>query len=530
MQRTALFTAALLLCGSHAAAQSFRTIDGSSNNLNFPTMGQAGIGLLRSSAPQYGDGLSTPSGASRPSARAVSNALSSQTGVLPNGKNASDYIWQWGQFVDHDIDLTPGASPGESFDIDVPAGDPFFDPGGTGTVTIPLGRSTWIQGGSGVRHQTNEITAWIDGSNLYGSDQARSLELRTNDGTGRLATSPHATGDLLPFNLNGFPNAPDDNDTSMFLAGDLRANEQSALTAMHTLWMREHNWLCDALANMYAGLPGELYYQVARAIVIGEMQQVTYEEYLPALLGPGGIPAYVGYDNAVTGSIGNEFSTAAYRFGHSMLSPTLLRLDSAGDVVSNGNLPLMDAFFNPDNIISGGGLDPLLRGMASQVCSDSDLYVVDDVRNFLFGMPGSGGFDLISLNIQRGRDHGLPDYNTVRVSYGLAPKATFAEISSDPAIVAGLTSTYATVNDIDPWVGAQAEDHVPGALVGELVQASLSDQFTRLRDGDRYYWEGYLPQFFKSWINIQNLATVIRRNTGIGAELQDDVFHVPIGG
>ena len=114
------------------------------------------------------------------------------------------------------------------------------------------------------------------------------------------------------------------------------------------------------------------------------------------------------------------FSTAIYRFGHSMLTPELLRLDNDGNVIEAGNLSLRDAFFAPDEIVSNG-IDSLLLGGASQLAQEIDTQVVDDVRNFLFGPPGAGGFDLASLNIQRGRDHGLPDYNQARVDMGLEP-------------------------------------------------------------------------------------------------------------
>ena len=528
MKQTAFVALAALLSGSAASAQVFRTIDGSGNNPLDPEMGQADTPLLRAGAPDYGDGLGTPAGALRASAREVSNAVSSQTGAVPNAAFASDFLWQWGQFLDHDIDLSEGHDPAEPFDIPVPAGDPFFDPTGSGLEVIGLNRTVYEIDDAGVRQQVNQITAWIDASNVYGSDQARADELRRFDGTGKLKVTPDPNGDLLVLNLNGFPNAGGDSDTSLFLAGDVRANEQVGLAAMHTLFVREHNWLCDQLAGIYPGLSDELYYQIARALVAAEMQRITYKEFLPLLIG-NVIPTYDGYDASLDGSISNEFSTASYRFGHSLLSSSLQRLDANLQVIPEGHLPLMDAFFNPSRIIDEGGIDPLLRGLASQVCNAADIFVVDDVRNFLFGMPGAGGFDLVSLNVQRGRDHGLPSYNSTREAFGLDRKTSFAEVNSDPNVQAALASVYDTVDDIDAWVGGLAEDHVPGALVGELVQTVLADQFIRLRDGDRYFYKRYLPGVLQQFVDKQCLADVIRRNTGIGNEIQDNVFVVPNG-
>ncbi len=226
-----------------------RTIDGSGNNLDDTEMGASFIELLRIVDPDYGDGISTLAGEGRPSARAVSNAVSLQEESIPNTLGASDFLWQWGQFVDHDIDLTEGTDPPESANIEVPIGDPFFDPDGTGTEVIELNRSIYNESsGTGTdnpRQQLNEISAWIDASNVYGSDEERANALRTNDGTGKLKTSE---GNLLPFNTEGLPNAGGPSDT-LFLAGDVRANEQVALTAMHTLFVREHNRLAEEYAS-----------------------------------------------------------------------------------------------------------------------------------------------------------------------------------------------------------------------------------------------------------------------------------------
>ncbi|MCB1236960.1 MAG: peroxidase, partial [Verrucomicrobiae bacterium] len=386
--------------------------------------------------------------------------------------------------LDHDIDLTPVADPVEPFDVPVPAGDPFFDPQGTGTATIGLDRS-YHEIVDGVRQQLNEITAYIDASNVYGSDAERAAELRTNDGTGRLRTSE---GDLLPFNVNGFPNAPSDDDPSFFLAGDFRANEQVGLTAMHTLFVREHNYWAAVIARSNGGLSGDQIYEAARVIVGTEMQSVTYNEFLPLLLGPRALPRYQGYRPEVNAGIANEFATAAYRFGHSMLSATLLRLDRSGRTIREGDLSLARAFFNPSALTDEGGIEPVLRGLAARRAQEIDTRLIDEVRNFLFGPPGAGGFDLASLNIQRGRDHGIADYNQVRVDYGLSPVTSFDEISSDPNVAAALEALYGTVDNIDAWVGGLAEDHVPGASVGELVQTVLADQFARIRDGDRFWY------------------------------------------
>ena len=173
-----------------------------------------------------------------------------------------------------------------------------------------------------------------------------------------------------------------------------------------------------------------------------------------------------------------------------------------------------------------GGIEPILRGLAAQPCSPIDVELVDDVRNFLFGPPGAGGFDLASLNIQRGRDHGLPSYNRAREGLGLMPRASFAEVSSDPATQAKLAAAYPTVDDIDLWVGVLAEDPLQGGHVGELAAQVIKRQFTALRDGDRYWYQNKLDPDERDQVEGTTLADIIRRNTSIGAEIADDVFNV----
>ncbi len=497
----------------------FRSIDGSANNPIDSTRGAASTPLLRTTTNAYADGSGSPAGGDQRGARDISNLLVAQDHLIPNSRRVTDFLWQWGQFIDHDMDLTPAIDPLEPFDIPVPPGDPFFDPDNTGTQIIEFGRS-FYQMIDGVREQVNIDTAYIDASQVYGSDEARAHELRRLDGSGRLKTTP---GNLLPYNLHGFPNFPDA-EAIYFLAGDLRSNEQLGLTAMHTLFVREHNFWAAAIHAAQPHLNDDGIYLRARAMVGAEIQIITYRDFLPLLLGNHPLAPYRGYRPEVNAGIANVFSGAAYRVGHTLLSPQLLRLDSHNRSI--GNISQADAFFNPTQI-SSIGIEPYLRGLAKQRPQEVDAYVVDPVRNFLFGQPGQGGFDLPALNVQRGRDHGLPRYNQVRMDYGLPPYATFADMNPDPVIQEKLATAYASPDDVDIWIGALAEKHKAGMMVSETTYTILKDQFERLRDGDRFWYQSYLPRPLVAVLEHQSLSDIIRRNTTIGHELQEDVFRLP---
>lgn len=493
----------------------YASIDGTGNNINNPELGSTDTELLRLADADYGDGLSTPAGEDRPSAREISNVIAAADASETNDRYLTDIFWLWGQFIDHDITLTEAAhdadgNPLESFPIEVPTGDIFFDPDGSGDAVINLNRSAFEEDENGVRQQINQITAFIDGSVIYGSDAELADQLRTFE-DGLLKTSE---GDLLPYGEDGF-----------FLAGDIRANENAALTSMHTIWVREHNRIATELAAENPDLTDEELYQQSRQIVTAQLQAITFNEFLPALFGTGVVSEYAGYDSTVDPSIANEFSNAAYRFGHSMLSSELLRLDENGDIAAEGNLELLNAFFNPSEL-EENGIDSLLRGVTVNLAQELDNEVVDDVRNFLFGPPGAGGFDLASLNIQRGREHGLSDYNSTRVALGLEAVESFADISSDPEVVARLEELYGTVDNIDLWVGGLAEDHLPGSSMGETFSMIIIDQFERLRDGDRFWYENVFSGEALKEIDGTTLADVIERNSDISG-LQENVFFAP---
>ncbi|MCB9838139.1 MAG: peroxiredoxin [Phycisphaeraceae bacterium] len=525
-----LIAMALVAGLATSAMAENRTFDGTGNTLG--NAGAAGKNLRRDASVGYGDLTWTMARQSVTGARQISNALAKQTGSILNDRQMSDMVWQWGQFLDHDIDLTPEAGT-EMALIDT-TGDPDF----LGTP-INFTRSVWDPA-TGVspanpRQQRNLITSFIDSSNVYGSDGVRNTALRELSG-GRMATS---AGNLLPYNTGGLDNAQGAGAASdYFLAGDVRSNEQAGLTSMHTLWVREHNYWADRIASETALGTDEEIFQAARKIVNAEMQAITYNEWLPALTGAS-LDPYTGHNLAIDPSISNEFSTAAFRIGHSMLSSTLRRMDDSGATIGMGNLALQDAFFNPTNI-TDTGIEPILKGLASQGAQEIDNKVVDDVRNFLFGPPGAGGFDLASLNIQRGRDHGLADYNTMRVDYGLAPISDFTDITSDTAVSDALASVYANVDEIDPWVGMLAETHVSGSSMGELMQVIILDQFERLRDGDRFFYlnpddpcdlGGLLSDLGMTVSDLDStlLSEVLGRNTGF-TSFQENVFFIPTPG
>lgn len=512
----------------------YRSYDGTNNNTSsFSRMewGATDVPLLRELPAQYGsvDPYNAMGGEDRPSAREISNALCDEPVTIFNSRNLSAFVYVWGQFLDHDISLTP-TGDSEYVPITLPDDEPLF------TEDIPFLRSEVYPGTGDTceREQYNLVTAWIDASMVYGSDSMRAAWLRTFH-DGKLKTS---AGDLLPWNtISGeesdvidmnAPSMANDSDHTVktFVAGDVRAAEHPGLTSLHTLFVREHNRICD----MYVALgltDDETIYQLARKAVGAIIQCITYREFLPAL--GVSLTDYSGYNKEARPDLNNTFATAGYRLGHTMVADEIALRDNNCEPVDPGELDLVDVFFQPQLLVDFG-IDPFLRGFASHKQYETDTKINSVLRNFLFG--GGFGIDLASINIQRGRDHGLPDYNAVRQYYTGASVTSFSQITSDTAKATVLVNLYGDVNDIDLWVGILAEDRMPGKSVGTTIHAMLASQFQKLRDGDFYFYayDPYLPNGLRNMVKESKFSDVIKRNTSV-TNLQKNVFFtVPCPG
>lgn len=502
---TAAIGGVLSITIAESAVAQVRSYDGSGNNLSSPDFGAAGQAFVRLAPSDYFDGISVPHEANRPNARVTSNLLGQQVDPTPSQRGLTSMVWQWGQFIDHDIALTETDT--ESFIIPVAATD-ILSP------AIPMTRSRYDSstGTTTPRQQINSTSSFIDASMVYGTTLDRANELRTMT-AGKLKTS---TGNLLPFNTSLLDNANDSglvSDDELFLAGDRRANEQPGLTSMHTLFVREHNRLASELLAARPMASDEDIYQHARRIVSGIVQSITYKEFLPATIGAWA-PEITQYDSSVNATLSNEFATAAFRFGHTMVTDHLIKpvREATTEVIA-----LKDAFFDPSYFSTGSDVDEFLDGLQRQTQNESDLKVVEDLRSMLFGPAGSGGMDLMALNIQRGRDHGLPSYSEVASLFGLGPMNSFEDLTSDVELATKLETLYQDVNNVDLWVGMLAADRMPGTEFGLVLNNVVANEFQRLMKGDRFFfaWDDGLSELEKQQIMDTRLSDVIARNTNL---------------
>jgi len=478
----------------------FRSIDGTQNNLAQPELNAAGTDFTRIGPAHFEDGVMTPIEGANP--REISNIVVAGNGDLANPEGLSGMMYAWGQFIDHDLDLS--MSDGVShIDITIPEDDPTFMPGSTLTLTrAVIDPETGTLGSPATA--VNSITGWLDSSNVYGSDAETAASLRLPDGHMKMSE-----GNNLPI-VDG-----------MFMAGDVRAAENPDLTALQTLFVREHNYQVDRLHEAHLTWTGDQLYENAKAIVAAEIANITYNEFLPHLLGPDAIAPYEAYDPNVDPRITEEFAGAAYRFGHSIVSADIEQTGEQGQVL--GAQELKDTFFEtPQQFNDAGSADGLLRHLTGDLSNALDTHLVDDLRDFLVDPPN--GMDLAAINIERGRDLGLGTLNETRIALGLDPYKNFDQITSDPQTAANLAAAFGSVDKVDLWTGGLAENHVDGAMVGETFGTIIGEQFEALRDGDRYWFEnqGFDPQTLKM-IEGTSLADIMVRNTDVD-HMQSDAF------
>jgi peroxidase len=510
-------------CGATAPVtllMQFRPIGGVGNNLANPTLnavpGSAELSLTPLSnntcaastniiATVVGNcGGSTPS----LNARTISNAISGGTGS--NGQNGetndsvhSAWLYLFGQFVDHDISLEETPQSNAAINITIPAGDPVFP---SGTI-IAMNRAT-RNSASNTIITTN--AGYLDLSQLYGSDATTAASLTNADGT--LTSSD--SGLALPV-VSG-----------NFVTGDPRVMENPELTAVTTLFMREHNfWVQTLKTQNPAWTPTQLY-NMAKAITTAEYENIVYTEYLPALVGSV-LGPYPGYNASVNAQVTQEFSTAAFRVGHSQVSDTEQGLNNAGGVVFIE--PLAQAFFNTPQNDETNGIDALLRNIGSDFSQATDVYVVPTLRNQLHaGLVGGDVdlMDLIAIDIQRESDVGLATLNQTRQAIGMQPYTSFAQLTPDTILQQNLQAVYGSIDNVDLFIGGLAEPaSTSGGLVGPTFQYIIVDQFQRLRSGDRFCWqnEGFDQQTATTIANT-TLTALLKRDTDSDGVFQANMF------
>ena len=534
-----------------------RSYDGSGNNLAHPSWGALFTPYDRLSANAYEDGIAAPARSTNQSARAITNTVNSQTASIPSKQKLSD-LWQ--AFATVLVgDFALGASnPADPFFIPVPPGDPVFSP----FPALPFFRNLFVP--LPAREQLNVVTPWLDLTAFYGQNETDAKLLRTLDynsqSPGELITLPLPVGEeVLPTVgliklIKGIPASTNPSSVvlnlpapSLIAAQDFvfttglgfaPPNVSPESTMILTLAMREHNRVARTVHSFTAarkadlGLPNrttdpagydERLYQIARKVLIAEFEAIFYDEFLPAI--GVNVPGYTGYDPSLEPDVYTEF-VASLAVGHSAVRHEVAAVGESGQLLFAA--PVKSTVLNPIPFLTYGA-DAFIRGALVNRMEEIDAYVVDDIRNVAAGFTN----DVVAETIQRGRDRGVPDFNTIRIAMGLASYNNFQELTDDNAVASKLQLAFpGGIATLDPSIGFMVEKHHGHDGMGPSSVQLWAEQFALWRDGDRFWYQNDLSndQQFALALDYlgfklkagrfkqldRNIASLILDNTGIG--------------
>ncbi|KAM4625226.1 thyroid peroxidase [Polymixia lowei] len=516
------------ICLQHSHLDKYRSISGLCNNRQNPLWGAANTALVRWLPAEYEDGERQAKGWNH---EALYNGVQLplvhkvSKNIMKTSSKRRDAVYtqllvEFGQYIDHDINLTPQLNKGATCANTCENAHPCFPiqfhnvPSGAQSC-MPFYRSSpacFANFGSDIkqilqRQQMNAITSFIDASAVYGcTPKLQSLLRDLTSPDGRLATNNHFQ------DLRGRPYLPfvssvessclqDPRDLQgqrmeCFLAGDKRVNEVPTLISLHTLFVREHNRIAKALKGLNGHWSRETVYQETRKIIGALHQIITMRDYIPKIIGSDGFDSYIGpyggYDPAVDPSASNVFTTAAFRFGHATISPVIWRLNESFQEDEHfPHLTVYSALFSPWKIYREGGIDPIIRGVigTAAIAVSTDKLIPEAVTEKMVVPFIPQDIDLAAVDLQRGRDHALPGYNDWRAFCGLKRIMTqddLRDVVKDSRVAQKILQMYKHPDNIDVWLGGLVEDLLPGSRNGPLFSCLIGKQMKALRDGDRH--------------------------------------------
>ncbi|CAJ0942291.1 unnamed protein product, partial [Mesorhabditis belari] len=532
--------------------EEYQRYDGWFNNLANPDWGTVGSRLHRDAPSNYEDGVYMID-SSLPSARVISELLFKGEAGRASKRGLTTMLTFFSQVVAYEImHSTQTSCPLEIMKVKVPLCDRVFDKNCEGKTEIPFTRAKYDkQTGKGFnspREQTNERTSWIDASLLYSTQEPWVAALRSWK-NGRLSE-----GDMKGYPPLNNPHIPINNPPPpqihrlmnperLFILGDSRINENPGLLSFGLILFRWHNHWADKIKSKNEQWKDEDVFQAARRWVVATLQKIVLYDFVPALLATNdSTPPYRGYQPHIPPGISHAFATAAFRFPHSIVPPGMLlrKRDSncsfRSEVGGYPALRLCQNWWNAQDIVKEYSVDEIILGMASQITEEEDNIVVEDLRDYIFGPMHFTRLDVVSTSIMRGRDNGVPPYNVMRRQFGLPAKDwdTLAPAffdKNDPKkqeLLNNLSALYGgDIDKLETYVGGMLETN--GSGPGELFSRIIMDQFLRLRDGDRFWFENELNQIFTAdeirEIHSITLRDIIGNTTNIDSSmLQPNVF------
>lgn len=514
------------------------------------------------------------------SARTVANFITTQKEGedIFNSERLSDFTTFFGQFLDHNMVHTNEDSEKEKpitldrsdrLVTDFPTGELPFK--GSKRAALPSTANSKV---TDLKRPVNCLPAAIDLVGVYSAKVMFAELLRTKK-DGLLYSQRKKGIEYLPkaskldvmVTLPGVQEPTEQklkkNRKRFFVAGDPRANENKVLTSFHTLFLREHNRLARIVKSrisesevpaeffavrnttVRAVAYDELIFQFAKRLNEAQFQGIVALEYFPAMTGrslvdDGTRPVSSLFHIATNSPTWSDvFTTAAFRTGHTMVGNVIEQRDAQWKLTKT--IELKKLFFSKAKLLIKDSIEDVLRGAMMHRAQEIDVNVVFPLRNILFSNVKGlrENVDLLALNLQRGRDHGLPSYNVIREKLQLERATAFSDITSDRNLQGLLDSAYnGDVESVEAWVGLMAEDRARRSPMGTTNLNIWIKEFFQVLTGDRFlftmrnsYHELLQSKFNKEVTDIiegrRAMKQVIADNTEIDLQsMPESVWRV----
>ncbi|XP_076806582.1 dual oxidase 2-like [Clavelina lepadiformis] len=582
--------------------------DGWFNNRDNPSSGVIDSTLCRRLPTHYEDGVSAPSGAKRPNPRLVSNVIMAGESGKASYNNKTALFAFFSQHVLSEIvNVQSNQCPPEPFNIPLLENDS-LNPQKKKFFLMPYERSRYDTSNYGSspnhpRNQLNDVTSFLDGGSIYGSQKSWANQLRLFNSTCPMRTRTSnlfasqknptdCRGELKSLNDEG--RFPGQNDVGLFyenhfdprdhkikktesfyLLGNKQGEENPFLLSLEIMWFRHHNWLAMKLRDdvAHSDWTDEQVFNEARIRNIAVHQKIVMHEWLPILLGHNCntskpvdcdvITPYKGYNPGSPVGVTNVFQSAAMRYIDTLTPPGVfvrgnydsstndcvfynMTRETAGDDenfeqqhIGKPALRLLNTFWNSHEAINEFDIDKLLMGMSSQIAEKEDNVITPDIREGYYGSRRFSRVDAVAMTIQQGRDHGLPDYNTARRELGMAEKRNFEEINPQifqedqdegGKLLENLKSVHrGSIQLLDIFTGGLLETR--NGNPGELFRFLIKEQFEKIRDGDRFWFENdknglFTTNEIEEIHNVSIRDVILRTNPSMNPseDLQENPF------
>ena len=502
-----------------------RSVDGSHNDLDHPTMGMAGARFgrnipLDAVLPVTRDELMEPN------PREISRRLLTRHPFLP-AISINTLAAAWLQFMVHDWFTHGEGDTSRLVDIPLPPGDDWYE----NPMRIPRIKADPSRpaGADGPVTTVNDVTHWWDGSSLYGSTPEEQSRARAGEG-GRLRLTDDGQ---IPI--------PDD----PALDPTMKPGWWSGMGMWLTLFAREHNAVCARLAEEYPHWDDEELFQRGRLVVSALLAKIHTVEWTPAI---------ISHPTTVFALRANWFGVAGERvaraFGRISDSEVISGIPGAATEHYGVPFSLTEEFTSvyrmhpllPDDfdLRTAAGDEPLaqlgfraLAGPHSKQITATyalgDLFysfgtthpgaiVLRNYPKFLqeYERPDGKLMDLAATDLVRIRELGVPRYCEFRRQMHLAAPTSFADLTDDAGLAQEMADVYGDVEKVDLMVGLFAEKRPTGFAFSDTAFRIFILMASRRLNSDRFFTKDFRPEVYSptglNWIRDNDMRTVLLRH------------------